>query len=377
MPEHRVCVAKQVGCYDLYTDTGPGLDAIARSTACRSGPLGLWQWPGFSVDFRVLTDCEAPECRLGRAEWAQFVAGKRFRSFTGQPEDARDVPWSEYDIVISIDIAVPQAVVRRHPDVLWCHYFIEGGTWSRDEQRADAPQYGYNVFLDHRPSGSLLSQDGPTVRGMKRKRRAVLDFPYYLLSDTTLTTVYADEAASRNGCCLASSSRPLLDPVLRRGLLTRGPLRDGYGTTAELHAAMAASKYFVVTPGSPRKTGGALVDAVSAGCVVIAPGSTIREFRQLVAPWLDFSDGRGLLSRLGSLESDRAAYSLAREGQAAIVRRTFWEYPLRNLELLFRAFRESRAGCSRQRLAERNARAFAPLIRVRTKVRRRLQASAP
>lgn len=372
MPDFRVCLVKQASCYDLYTVNGSGIGELARSSACRSGPLGLWDWPHFATEFRVVSDCDAPECRLGAEEWARFVAGKEFRFFAGEPEDARDVRWTDYDIVISVDIAVPEAVVRECPAVLWCHYFIEGGPWSRDEQRADAPQYGYNVFLDHRPSGRLFTASSPEVRRLSRTRRAVLDFPYYLLSDTTLSRVYADGGGVRGGICLASSSRSGLDSRLRQELEARGPLRSDYETPAELHAAMAASKYFVVTPGSPTKTGGALVDAISAGCVVVAPSTTVREFRQLVAPWLDFFDAGGLLAQLDVLECDPEAYRMAREGQAAIVRQTFWDRPLRNLELLCETLKASTASLVRQRAAQRRARAQAPLIRLRTKVRRNL-----
>jgi hypothetical protein len=370
----RVCLVKQRGCYDLYTVTGPDATAIARSSACRSGPLGLWDWPGFSVSFRVLADCDAPECRVGPDEWAPYVEGKVFRSFEGVPDDPRAVDWDEYDIVISVDVAVPSDVVRAHPGVLWCQYFIEGGVWGIDEQWADAPQYGYNVFLDHRPATRLLTPRSATVRRLARTRRTVLDFPYYLLSDETLARLYRPAAAAaRAGSCLASSSRAGLDPALRRGLERLGPLRDEYETPAELHAAMAASRYFVVTPGSPSKTGGALVDAVSAGCVVLAPAASVRHFRQITAPWLDYGDRGGLLRRLDALERDPGLYRLARDGQAAVVRRTFWEYPLRNLEVLRASLTTSRAGDAAQRRAERRAVALAPLRRLPTKARRRLR----
>lgn len=374
----RVCLVKQQGCYDLYTVTGPDLDAIARSSACRSGPLGLWDWPGFDTAFRVVTDGDAPECRVGPAEWAPFVAGKEFRSFEGRPDDAASVPWNEYDIVICVDAAVPESVVRRFPSVLWCLYFIEGGPWGVDEQWADAPQYGYNVFLDHHPARRLLTSGSAAVRRLARTRRTVLHFPYYLLSDTTLAGIYAPPGGEKPaGSCLASSSRSSLGPDLRRELERRGPLRDVYETPAQLHAAMAASRYFVVTPGSPPKTGGALVDAVSAGCVVLAPAETVRVFTRLTAPWLDFRDAAGLLRWIDALEADPALYRLAREGQAAIVRRTFWEYPIRNLESLratLPATAPARALTAQTR-AERRDAALAPLHRLRTRIRKRLRRS--
>jgi hypothetical protein len=369
----RVCLVKQAGCYDLYTVTGGDAAALARSSACRSGPLGLWEWPGFTTDFRVLTDCGTEECRRGPREWAPFVAGKTFRAFTGVADDPWEVAWSEYDIVISVDVAVPEAVVRSHPAVLWCHYFIEGGPWGVKEQWADSPQYGYDVFLNHRPAAAALTSRSRAVRRLRRARRTVLDFPYYLLSDRTIADIYP-AAEGRSGVCLASSSRDHLSEALRTALQRFGPLRLDYASPSELHQAMAASRYFVVTPGSPAKTGGALVDAVSAGCVVLAPSETVREFGQIVAPWLDCSGDAGLLGHLDALEGDAPRYDLARGGQAAIVRRTFWEYPLRNLQLLAETFAGVKAPVAAQHRSERLSRALAPLHRLPRRVRRRLTA---
>lgn len=371
----RVCLVKQQSCYDLYTDTGPGIDAIARSSACRSGPLGLFEWPGFDTAFRVVADCDAAECRVGPDQWARFVEGKDFAHFAGVADDAAAVPWGDYDMVVSVDVAVPESVVRLHPTVLWCHYFIEGGPWGVDEQWADAPQFGYNVFFDQRPAASLLTPRNAAVRRLARTRRTVLDFPYYLLSDRTLADVYGPRGdGAREGICLASSSHQMLGGKLRAELERRGPLRTAYGTPAELHAAMAASKYFVVTPGSPSKTGGALVDAVSAGCVVLAPSSTVRTFRELTAPWLDYDDGAGLLGHLDALDASPEFYRLARDGQAEIVRQRFWEYPLRNLELLRVTLAASGASRTAQERAESRAVTLAPLRRLRTRARRRLRA---
>ena len=367
----RVCLVKQASCYDLYTVTGGDVAALARSSACRSGPLGLWEWPGFTTDFRVLADCRTEECLRGPREWAPFVAGKSFRAFTGVAADPRDVDWNDYDVVLSVDVAVPETVVRQHPTVLWCHYFIEGGPWGVKEQWADAPQYGYNVFLNHRPADRPLTTGHSAVRRLRRARRTVIDFPYYLLSDRTIADIYP-AAGARSGICLASSSRDRLSDALRAELGRFGPVRLDYGSPSELHQAMAASRYFVTTPGSPAKTGGALVDAVSAGCVVLAPSETVREFGQIVAPWLDYSGDAGLLDRLETLEQDALLFDLARGGQAAIVRRTFWEYPLRNLQLLAETFAGVGAPVAAQRRSERLSRALAPLHRLPRRARHRI-----
>ena len=129
-------------------------------------------------------------------------------------------------------------------------------------------------------------------------------------------------------------------------------LRQSYESLTEFHTQMAASKYFVVLAGSPPRTGGALVDAVSAGCVVLAPSLSVRSFRSFLLPELDFSNDDELVRRVEALESDAALYEQARARQADIVRRQFCRTPLRNLATLHSAFRMSKATFGTQLIAE-------------------------
>lgn len=370
----RICLVKQRNCYDLYTTLSPNVGVLARSSNLRSGPLALWEFPGAEVDFRIVEDCLDSECRLGERLWAHHVEGWDYRRWEGHAATADSVDWSAYDIVISIDVSVPERAVRLHPHTLWCYIFIEGGPKGQGYYYSGEPQHSYNVFLNDLPATRLLTAASSPCVSMALFRRAVLHFPYYLLSDTTLSRIYASRLpGQRSGTCVASTSRDLLSPQLALRLGHYGPLRRSYETAADFHSDAAASKYFVVLPGSPRRAGGALVDAVSAGCVVLAPKSTVTTYRSFLLPELDFSDDEELIRCLDAMETDPALYRMARSRQAEVVRLQFCQYPLENLARLWGVFRAGRARPDVQHIAERVGTAAAPYLDLPRRVRSRLR----
>jgi hypothetical protein len=376
----RICLVKQVSCYDLYTTLSTDVGALARSSTCRSGPLALWELPGASVDFRIVADSPDAECLAGQRLWAEYVKGWEYKRWEGRVDAPESVDWDAYDIVLSVDIAVPERIVRLHRQTLWCYMFVEGGPEGALRTHAGAPAYSYNVFLNHSPATRLMASASAQRIRMAASRRAVLDFPYYLLSDTTLSSIYGPlSTAPRSGTCLASTSRDRTTAQMATKLEAFGALRRSYDSLSELHAQMASSKYFVVLPGSPPRAGGALVDAVSAGCVVLAPGPSVRSFRSFLLPELAFSTDGGLLRRLDALESDRALYEQARARQAEVVRLQFCRYPLVNLATLHKAFGMSKSPRSVQRIAESLDAHVASLLRLtrKTLVQSRPGSDAP
>ena len=126
---------------------------------------------------------------------------------------AEDIDWSAYDIVVSIDVAVPTRVVEAFPGVMWCYYWIEGGPYSlKTWWGIGSPQFSYNVFLTQGLAKLPLTAQSRAVLRMLSERRVVLDAPYYLLSSKTLSDVHAyHRGAPRSGVCLSSSSQSFVD----------------------------------------------------------------------------------------------------------------------------------------------------------------------
>lgn len=347
----RVCLVKQHTTYDLFTRTGPDLRSIVGSSNWRSGPLGLWE--AFECSARIVFEDVAPECQIGKRHWSRYVQGWQIWPADGQADASDLVDWGQYDIVVSIDVAVPQRIVRRFPGVMWCYYFIEGGTVGIDQEFKGSPFYGYNVFLNHRMARSLLTPESPSVAQLRRTRRAVVDFPYYMQSAESIQRLYGPTPRDqRQGICLSHHSREVISDTELETLGQFGPVRHEWSSLADIHAAELDSAYFVVHPRSVPRTGTALIEAISAGCLVLAPRRAVAGFPELVPRALDFHSFDELCALLRTLQNDRELCDHYAGLQRRMVDEWCYLNPALNLVTLYEAFASSHASQRRQRCAE-------------------------
>jgi len=347
----RICVVKQHTTYDLFTRTGPDLAAIVASSNWRSGPIGLWE--AFDASARIVFDDPSRECRLGERQWGRYVQGWELWPADGTADHAEAVDWGQYDIVISIDVAVPTRIVKRFPQVMWCYYFIEGGPFGIDDQFRGSPFFGYNVFFNHRLAKDRLTPESPSVRKMKNNRRAVLDFPYYMQSARSVRNLYPELAnAPRSGICLSHHSRGVMSDLDLAALTQAGPVRTEWKTIADIHRAELQSRYFVVHPACRPMAGLALIEAISAGCLALAPASGVWGFPELLVDSLAYSSMGELIAILSKLETDCGLYSESLEAQQHRVDEWCYRNPAHNLATALQAFRSTPPAPRRQRRSE-------------------------
>lgn len=367
----RVCLVKQNTTYDLYKLTGPDLKTIVESSNFRSGPIGLWE--AFDCDFRVLQEDPSPECQYGKQTWARYVEGWEIWPAGLGAERADEVDWSSYDAVISIDVAVPTRVVREFPKVLWCHYWIEGGPTAIKTFAEGSPLYSYNVFLTQGLAKGELASDSRCLRQMRATRRAVVDAPYFLQSSRSVQLLYAHEAPiEKSGICLSDHSSRVVAAEDLASLEALGMVRKPSGSIRDVLRAKLLSKYFVVHPNSVPRCGNALIEAVSSGCLVVAPSRLQWGYPELVSGDLDFGDVRGMLGVLDALENRPELYERELAAQQARVDAWCYANPCRNLERTLGAFRQSAATPSKQRRAEGRARVAVSMKRAPRRFGRRL-----
>jgi len=369
-PRLRVCLVKQNTTYDLYTKIGPDLRAMVASSNWRAGPLGLWD--AFDCRCRIVYESADPECQLGKAQWGQYVDGWDIWPEGSTAERVEDVDWSAYDIVVSVDVAVPTRIVRQHPGTMWCYYFIEGGTSAAGEAFRGSPYFGYNVFLTHKDARTRLTAGSPVVRKMRREKRAMLDFPYYMMSSTTLRNIYGEAGGgAKHGVMLSSHSLTAISTEQRRLLERLYPINERGKGMANVHLDALASEYCVVHPDTRPITGLALVEAISAGCIALAPRRLVVGFPDLLPHEIDYDDFAGLLRVLERLTSDLPLHREILRFQAEYVDRYLFHNPKANLEVMLRAFRDSSASDQTQRRGERRDRVLSDAVRFATRVKRR------
>ncbi|MBI4394952.1 MAG: hypothetical protein HY583_02030 [Candidatus Omnitrophica bacterium] len=79
-----------------------------------------------------------------------------------------EVPWSEYDVVISLDQIVPEQIIREYAEILWCYYEQEHCKKSFLKSTR-APFGAYDLFLNH-----ALNSSNPSIDHLP----ASINFPY-------------------------------------------------------------------------------------------------------------------------------------------------------------------------------------------------------
>ena len=369
-PRPRVCLVKQNTTYDLYTKTGPDLRTMVTSSNWRAGPLGLWE--AFDCHCRIVHESADFECQLGKRQWAQYVEGWEIWPEGSMAERANVVDWSSYDIVVSVDVAVPTRIIRQHPETLWCYYFIEGGTSAAESAFRGSPCFGYNVFFNHRDAKAQLDRESPAVRQMRREKRAMLDFPYYMMSSTTLRSVYGwTRESEKHGVMLNSHSWKAISSEQRRQLELLCPINERGEGVANVHLDALASEYCAVHPDTRAVTGLALVEAISAGCIALAPRRLVVGFPDLLPDEIDYDDFDGLLRVLARLQNDEALRTRILRHQSEYVDRNLFHNPRVNLETMLHAFRSSNASARTQHRAERRDKLLSDAANLTARVRRR------
>lgn len=298
----KIALVKQDICEDLYcgpTDASPR--QLLESTQLRSGPIALLS--AAHARFHVLETVATPECSIWmeRAHDLQWESLEFFASYRdripgcdyGQKRFALNpevVDWSQYDLVVSVDVAVPCAVTRRFPRTAWAYYVREVKAPSFQKGLTN-PAAGQDLFLNHffrwRPAPAM---------------NHVVEFPYHLqyagcfheLFDLPFSHkrhgVFVDHHTLVN---MSETDRLRFSPF---GTVT-GPelpehLRYEAGKSVpprrtmdpDLRERLLNSKYFLITPGKRRVHGTALVEAIAAGCLAIGSPTSLGSHAFMFSP---------------------------------------------------------------------------------------------
>jgi hypothetical protein len=293
----RILVLKQDVNEDLYC-CPPGSTAaeIVSSTLLRTGPVAFFS--ELNADFQIVATESDPECSIWQEQatilkWDSLEFFSSFRHRIpgrdyGQERwavRAEDIDFGKYDIVVSIDICVPERISRRFPEVLWCYYVreLKCPSYARS---LDRPLAGHDVVLNH------------CFRLRPPKLPAhVLEFPYHFQRPGCFHQLFgspfpADEA--RNGVFVDHHTMVNLSLSERTRLSEFGPVASPIHSgereiisTAErvarrtmdldLRESLMNSRFFLITPGQRAVFGTALVEAISAGCLAIGSPKAFRE----------------------------------------------------------------------------------------------------
>lgn len=336
------------------------LPDILESTLLRSGPVALFT--RFDTRFLIVRTHEAPECQVWREKvdplnWAPAAWFEAFRDHVpgrdhGQSRFAQDVDevdWSQFDLVISIDVAIPARVTLRYPGVVWAYYIreLKAPSWRASFER---PLAGQDLYLTHAFSPERT-----------RAAAHVIDFPYHFQypgvfhevfgekwpDDDGRRGVFVDYHSARSAraeelqalsafgpvyACRADDDQ--FDPVNGERIPQRSMSPEG-------RRALFESRYHVKW-GGRGVFGTAKVEAISAGCVALADrarDSTL--FLHSQASIVD--DFPSVLRALERFESDRGLLERERARQRLAVEYLCFLRPANDLVMAWRTIKNQKA----------------------------------
>ena len=335
----RVALVKQDCNEDLYCcspETGP-LEML-RTTLLRSGPIGLFTT--FDARFFIVKTEADPECSVWKEksdplQWAQLSWFEAFRDRVpgrdyGQSRFARgvdEIDWSEFDLVVSVDGAVPKRVADRHPGVVWAYYVreIKAPSWNSSFER---PLAGQDLYLDH-----CFDPFPP------RRAGHVVHFPYHfqrsgIFHELAGLPAPGENGEGRRGVFVEYHTARQADPEQLRQLQEFGPVYakriedDRFDPDTgeripqrsmdqEGFVALTNSKYHVKWDGRSIY-GTAKVEAIAAGCLALSDaGRDASGFMQSEATRV--SGFESLLGALRRLEASESLFRRELKRQRALV----------------------------------------------------------
>jgi len=318
----RIAIVKQDCNEDLYC-CPPGLSAreTLSSTLLRSGPVSLLT--EFDAKFYIVRTEPDEECNIWKekAQALKWAPQEWFEAFRdripgrshGQSKFAvgvDEVPWDDFDIVVSIDVSVPARITQRHPSVAWAYYVreIKAPSWRDSFSR---PASGQDIYL---------SQFFAPLR--RASAEHVVDFPYHFQHFGVFDKVFAPaREGERRGVFVEYHTARDASPEEIAALGEFGPVYapnarddriDGGERILELSMqgrgleALLHSKYHVKW-GGRGIFGTAKVEAIAAGCLAVSTASG-DETRFLQSPATTVTGFADVLAKLRRLESSRASY---------------------------------------------------------------------
>ena len=140
----KIAFIKEACYQDLWIgdNNDTSLDLI-KSSLLRTGPIGLLEI--FGSDFFIVKSnnskagqkirfCQIPKDQISKEDYKLIESTKRRIKSSRLPLrcpndfsiDAEKINWSKYDIVISLNFAVPISIRKKNPGILWICMTGEG-----------------------------------------------------------------------------------------------------------------------------------------------------------------------------------------------------------------------------------------------------------
>ena len=275
----RVALVRQSAYPSLYSPYSADvwMDRVL-SAAKHFGPFSFLA--EMKADYRVVRQSREPETFLWKGKYSLdpdpetscHRVAEQTEAWERSPEGRQavsvdDVDWSSYDLVIGIDVPIPERIVQRCPRTLWAYFSVEAGG-PLQKNSLLRPAAGYNIFLNH---------GFRRFRSRPRNRRHVLEFPFTFQSrqawkDLALHSGLAG-SMRENQVVLDRASPPPSQPGSR--LILRHLEGNSAKNPARAYLKQMISSRFAIRTDPRPRWGNWAVEAIQAGCLFIGKADSL------------------------------------------------------------------------------------------------------
>lgn len=238
-----------------------------------------------------------------------------------------EVDWTKFDLVVGLDIPVPEKIVRAHPRTIWAYMISETAMPAYRSSRK-SPLFGYDLFLNQK---CRLHAVRPSNRWHE------IDFPWAFQTPECYAPHFSENrlgifldphtAASPEICRLEKDFS--LSMKTPRGVSTEDWIRE-----------LAATRYLLRIT-EKRNWGNLLIEAACAGALVLADPSLLENPAPLLRE-LVIRSPQEACRLIRDLESNPERRHKLVAKQAERVRELAFARPLRQLWAKAEAIRKSR-----------------------------------
>jgi len=332
----KIALVKQTAYHALYPQPGKGSwQETVLSSAYHLGPFSFLADLG--ADYHVVRQASEPETFLWKEKYAYDPDPAAL--FRHRIEDIRkiessplgrelpsvdDISWDKYDMVIGIDIPIPERIVRQCSRTLWAYYSIEAGG-PLQKNSLLSPASGYKLFLNH---GFRRYRIRP------RNRSHVLEFPLQFQSPQSWEKLRLAVKPSPKRSVILIERNSWADVLPASRISLDRPT----GNAIEYLRKMFSAFVCLHTTSKPR-WGNWAVESVLSGSVFLGNAGSLAQISPLL-PGMDcrtLHKGVELANRLVETPS---LWDFAQKLQTRVVDHVSFRRPLTDLTRLARQFFE-------------------------------------
>ncbi len=332
--DKKIALVKQTAYPALFTINQPKIwmEAVF-SCPYHLGPFSFLADLG--ADYFIVRQASEPETFAWQDKYSydpdprSSVAQKleEIRNFESSPIGSNlpsvdDIRWESYDLVVSIDIPIPERIVKKTPRTLWSYFSIEAGG-PLQKNSLVRPLAGYQLFLNH---GFRRYRSRPW------NKKHVLEFPLQFQSQRAWGQILSSLSSENQRSLLLVDRNSWNDPPPQSKL----PISQPSGSAHEYLRLMGSAFACLHTTSRPR-WGNWAVEAVLAGAVFIGNAQSLAQVAAILAvtDCRKLSDAVTLAHRL---HEQPAVASEIQRLQASIVDYVAFSRPLNDLTVKARQF---------------------------------------